>query len=487
MVALLIIIVFVALAYLMYAGHLPALVALPLLAFLITIVAGLPHHWNLASNETSQIARGYIAVSNTVDLLLKQVVGKGIFRLHVAILTVMLGGLFGQLVRRTGVADTLVRRVAELAGDNAFSVSFILILACAFLFTSLGGLGAVILVASIVFPVMLSLSVPPLLCACLFLIAMCFGGVFNLVNWQFYMDLLELPASEICRFAIPFGVLYLAMAVAFLSIALKRESLAVPTRALAGVMATVVALGATLWYFECSILALGSLIPNWVRSLVAITVALGFVLPARGTAEKPSTLALISPFVPIALVILLGVDIAAAFIIGSLLLLRATKVDRGRIRMLIQCTIEGIESVAPAVALMMGIGMVLIAVTRAPVSQALQPVLTALLPTSTIGYVLFFGLLAPLALYRGPLNMWGMGSGLLKLLQQAAVLSPLHIVAAFLSTGQIQGVCDPTNTHNVWIANHLKVDLRDILAKTLPYMWALAVAGLVLGSVVAPA
>ncbi|MBX3728327.1 MAG: hypothetical protein KF858_04010 [Candidatus Sumerlaeia bacterium] len=64
----------------------------------------------------------------------------------------------------------------------------------------------------------------------------------------------------------------------------------------------------------------------------------------------------------------------------------------------------------------------------------------------------------------------------------ADVVPAAAIMAMLLSVGQVQGICDPTNTHNVWIANELRVDVQALMLKTLPYIWVLAVAGLALGA-----
>jgi len=44
-------------------------------------------------------------------------------------------------------------------------------------------------------------------------------------------------------------------------------------------------------------------------------------------------------------------------------------------------------------------------------------------------------------------------------------------------------VSDPTNTHNVWIANYVGVDVQRILRATLPYVWVAALGGLVVGAI----
>jgi hypothetical protein len=94
--------------------------------------------------------------------------------------------------------------------------------------------------------------------------------------------------------------------------------------------------------------------------------------------------------------------------------------------------------------------------------------------------VLVFSLIAPLSLYRGPLSIWGMGSGIVSLIQKATTLSSQAIMGMLMSVGQIQGVCDPTNTQNIWIANYLGTDTQILLRKTIPYAWLAVVCGLLL-------
>jgi len=479
-VGALLLVVFLGLAYLMLSGRMAAMVALPVLAVVVTAVAGLPHFWAAAPQDASLGGSALFAVEKTLSLAVDVVLKEGVPKLAAAILTVMLGGLFGVLIKRAGVADALVRRVAELAGDNAFAVSYVLALAVAFLFTTLGGLGSVIMVANITFPVLLSLGVPPLLVGCQFLVAMCFGGVFNLVNWQLYLKVLGMDAAAVCAFAVPFGFLFLVVMTAFTIIECHRARLPVSRRALLVVGLVTAAVAGLLYLFAVRQGAfagglLGSASRWFVGALLVTTL-----LPVQGTPKNPSLPAMVAPAVPILLVVLVGTDINAAFIVGICYLLRfAHGTDRSRL--LIQSAIEGIQAVAPAVAVMMGIGMVVVAVWQEPVSASLTPLIKSVLPATAVGYVAFFGLLAPLALYRGPLNIWGMGSGLLKLIQATGLISTGHVLAAFMSTGQIQGVCDPTNTHNVWVANQLKVETSDILTTTLPYIWCLALGGLLLG------
>ncbi|MEO0309684.1 MAG: hypothetical protein Q6J18_05530, partial [Gloeomargarita sp. DG02_3_bins_56] len=78
---------------------------------------------------------------------------------------------------------------------------------------------------------------------------------------------------------------------------------------------------------------------------------------------------------------------------------------------------------------------------------------------------------------RGPLNVWGLGYGMGGVMLSAG-LPGGAVMGVLMSLGVIQGVCDPTNTHNVWLANEVKTDVNVLLIKTLPYAWGVAVVGL---------
>lgn len=475
MVGALLLLVFLAAVAAMVSGRLPALLALPLLALGIGLVAGVPWVWAALPAKVVGTARAALLVEGVATLLLGEVLTKGVGRLAGAAFTVMLGGIFGKLLDLTGVAETLVRRVAELAGDKVFELTLGLTLTVALLFTALGGLGAVVMVGGIVFPVLLSLGVPPRVAGATFLMGFSFGGLFNLVNWKLYTDVLKLPTPTVAAFAARFGVAYLAVLLVFLVVQLRRARLPVPGRS--------VAVAAGAWAVVAAVL-LGGATPSGAGGmLAAVRWPLGVALAAAALGPRPGSgpdpFALLAPLVPLVMVLIMGTSIEAAFGVGILyLLLRATG-ERGQL--LARAAIEGVQGVAPAVCLMMGIGMVLVATWHASVLELVRPAVQAWIPQGDAGFVVFFALAAPLALYRGPLNVWGMGFGIAQILVEAGVLTPARVMVAFLADGQLQGVCDPTNTHNVWVAGQLRVELRELLLLTLPWVWAIAVLGLLIG------
>lgn len=479
LIGLILILVFVLMALWMFSGKIPAILALPLLAFLLTVVAGLPYYF-FSAPDGSFMHRLIEAVLNTFSLFSLKVVGEGFPRLHQAMIAVMLGGIFGQLLKLTGIGETLVKKVAELSGDNPLTVSLFLTLTVAFLFTGLGGLGSVILVANIYFPVLLSLGIPSLLAGSLFLMAMSLGGAMNMVNWTLYMDILGLSQREVFRFAAPFALIFLALILVFFLIEFKRNRVWIDWKVIAKILGLGVVIG-ELGYLIVSLELITPDVVFWTRSLVVLFILCCALLPLF--TRKAQWPPLLAPAMPILAVLVLGWPILMSLLLGVIYLFITSLFcgEQSPAPRLIQAIIEGISGVVPAIAVMMGIGMVLIAVTQQPISVSLTPVLMAVIPHTLWQYVLVFALAAPLALYRGPLNLWGMGSGLMGILRTTLIFGPRYVMIAFFSTGMVQGVCDPTNTHNVWIANHLKLEVNALLRKTLPWMWGLAFLGLLLG------
>lgn len=484
MTGMMLIVVFLAVAVLMYTGKMPAILALPVLAIVLTMSAGIPWYYSHHAVQAGVWGRLGDAVVASGHLLFYTVINDGVLRLHNAIATVMVGGIFAFFLKTTGVSERLVRKVAELAGDKPFVITLVLTLVVAFLFTTLGGLGAIILLANIYFPVLLSLGVPPLLIGSLFLMALSLGGVFNMVNWALYTDILKLNPSVIMGYALPLGGLYALVLLVFIVIEFKRARLDVPLSAffklcagIAGIIVAVILTQRTGIFAASAVLAL-KLGYKWLMVVL-------LVLPLLN--RRFSWVAMLAPFVPISLVLFLGWNILSAFVLGIIFLF-FTALDRQRAgtvntvsRMLVQSLVEGIQGVTPAVAIMLGIGMVLVAVVQPVVSDSLTPLITLIIPTSKWFFVVLFTVLSPLALYRGPLNLWGMGSGLMGLLMATGLMPAYQIMAAFMATGQVQGVCDPTNTHNVWVANQLKIEVNAILRRTMPYMLVIVAFGLILG------
>lgn len=412
----------------MMTKKIPTLLALPLMAVVICIIAGVP-------------AVGVDADGNNIGWL-QTVVEAGTVRMGSAIMAVVFGAWLGQLMNKTGVTENIIKKSAELGGDRPLIVTLIMVAACAVLFTTLSGLGSIIMVGSIVLPILISVGVPALSAACIFLMAFNCGLTFNIANWKTFSSLFNLEIDQIKGFEV-----YM-------------------------LIATVIA---TL------ILVVVEFKRNGVK--FAFSAPAGDVRPTKQLTGVRGAMAMVTPLVPIILVAVFKVPVCPAFIAGIIWILVFTAKSFSKaMNTLVKTCYDGITDGGPAIILMIGIGILYLAVTHSMVKEVLNPFLLAVVPANKIGYIIFFALLAPLSLYRGPMNLFGLGSGIAALVIGLGTLSPLAVMGAFLAAERIQGCGDPTNTQNVWTANFVEVDVNGITKKLLPYLWAVAVIGVVVSA-----
>ena len=396
--------IFALAAALMYARVLPALLAVPLMALAIAAVAG----------------AGIGGLTSTIV--------DGTKFLAPVIVTVIFGALLSRVTLATGIAETIVAYAAEFGGDRPAVLSLALCAAVAVLFVSLTGLGAIIMVGSIVLPIMMTIGVPRKTAATLFLLSFALGYIFNIAQWTFYLN--------------TFGV--------------ERATMQPFAYALAAVDA----------------LAIGAF--AFVRFRTTRGYAAWALSAEEPVARKRAPLyALATPALPILLYFVFHVNAIVAFALCALYGVLATN-PRKSVETLVASAIRGTEDVSPAILLFMGIGMLLVATGLPSVKAALLPLVSAIAPRSWFGYVLLFGVLSPLALYRGPLNPFGVGIVVYTVLAGLGVLPAAVLVAAVMAVVQVQNVCDPTNTANVWVANFTGTPVGEITKLTLPFQVAVA-------------
>lgn len=445
----------------MYSRRVSALLALPIMAVLIAVIGGIPG-------------------KDIID----EVLTKGATKLNTAYTTTMFGAVLAELINRHGIAKAMVRWVAEFSGDSPFVLAVALTLLTALLFSSLGGLGAVIMVGTVVLPVMLSIGIPAATAGALYLFGISLGGMYNLGNWALYMNVLELQQPQIVAYVVPFTACIAAVVVLFLLIEQwSWRNLQYAAFALLLLGGGFAAFHHTAGQTLGAATKVATTEPDpgsLVGAGVVLLVLCGYAMMRHGSKiSSLPALAFLSPAVPLILVLAFQWQIIPAFLVGITFAVLVTW-QKGSINILTRSIIDGIATVAPAVALMIGIGMLLNAVMHPTISTAIKPLLEHIIPQNPIFYVLGFTIFAPLALYRGPFSLFGMGAGLVTLIKETQIMGGRAIMGMLMSVGQLQGICDPTNTHNVWIATYLGTDTQVLLRKTIPYAWTMVILGLIL-------
>ncbi len=413
---LLILVVFLIFAALMYTRAIPALLAVPAMAVIMALVAGVP----LAGVGT--------------------IVVTGASALAPVYVAVIFGALLGRVTLDSGIARSIVNFAAEFGGEQPLAVALALSAVVALLFVSLSGLGAIIMVGSIVLPIMMTIGVPRKITATMFLMAFALGFIFNIVNWKFYTQFFGVNQQQMYTYAIDLAAIDLIALLVYAVVSFRR------------------ARGYATW-------AVRSKEETQTRSVPAY--------------------ALITPILPIVLYFAFHLDPVLAFAMSALYGVLTTRPTHA-ISALTAAAIRGLEDVAPAIVLFIGIGMLFTATHAPQFVAALHSLASSQSLRNPFVYVAIFGLLSPLALYRGPLNPFGIGIAVFTVLLSGHALPPVILVAAIMAVVQVQNVCDPTNTANVWIANFTGVQIVDITKRTLPYQVAVAIVACIVVVTSAP-
>ncbi|ACU37286.1 transporter [Actinosynnema pretiosum subsp. pretiosum] len=405
---------------LMLTRVLPTAFALGLLAVVIALLSGA----SLAGEENSVTA----------------VLQNGSALLATTMIAVLLGSWLGTLMSETGIAATLVRKIVEFGGERPAVVA-LGVYAVAVLCGSITGSAPAAMLAGVVgIPAMIAVGVPPVVAGGTVLMGLATGLPVELIGWQFLSDAVDLPLEQVRAFQLRVFPIALVVGVAYVLVEVRRRG-ARHAWAVRAATARRARRGDAPWY-------------ALIAPLLPIVLALGLELPI-----VPSLLA--------------GVVFA---------LLTTTRPGRlGETAM--RSLYRAFDVAAPPLVLFVAIGMLLSAVRLPGAVAALDPVVSAISPSGPVLFVLVFALLVPLCLYRGPLNVYGLGAGVAGVLAGGGVYPVPAVLGLMSSYGQVLCVSDPTSTQTVWSAQYAGVRPEKVMASTLPYTWVMAVGVLTLTSV----
>ncbi|MFE6800365.1 transporter [Streptomyces sp. NPDC057681] len=406
----------------MLSRKLPTAFALVLLAVVIAFLAGAP-------------LTGKNSVFDTV-------LQEGAPALAATMIAILLGSWLGKLLEETGIAGTLVRKIVEFGGDRPVFVALGVLAVSALVGTVTGSAPAAMLAGLIGIPAMIAVGIPKVTAAGTILMGIAAGMPFELPVWQFFSTALDLPVDIVRGFMLKLFPFALAAAIAYVLVESRRR----------GVEHT--------WS---------------LKSVQSKPSSRGGRRQRLGDAPW---YALLTPVVP--LVLALGFDLAIipSLLAGVLYALVTTTRPREMNRRLLRTLYVGFEVAAPPITLFVAIGILLAAVKLPGAVDALEPLVKAVSPHNAVLFVLVFTLLVPLCLYRGPLNVFGLGAGIAGVLIATGIYPAVAVLGMATSYNQVFGVADPTSTQTVWSAQYAGVSPQQVMVRTLPYVWAVALGGL---------
>ncbi|MFC9118837.1 TRAP transporter large permease subunit [Streptomyces sp. NPDC057067] len=402
----------------MLTRKLPTAFALVLLGVVIAFVAGAP----LTGKES----------------VLDTVLQEGAPMLASTMIAVLLGSWLGKLLDETGIAGTIVRKIVEFGGDRPTVVALGVLAVSALIGTVTGSAPAAMLAGIIGIPAMVAVGIPKVTAAGTILMGIAVGVPFELPIWQFFSTALDLPVPTVRGFMVKLFPLALVAAVAFVLIESRRRG---------------------------------------VEHTWSLKTAADKPRSRRERLGDAPWYALLTPAVPLVLALGLDVAIIPSLLAGVVYALVTTTRPREMNKRLLRTLYGGFEVAAPPIALFIAIGILLAAVKLPGAIDALEPLVKAVSPQNPVLFVLVFTLLVPLCLYRGPLNVYGLGAGIAGVLIAAGIYPSVAVLGLAASYNQVFGVSDPTSTQTVWSAQYAGVGPQQVMVRTLPYVWAVALGG----------
>ncbi|WP_072524793.1 hypothetical protein [Clostridium sp. Marseille-P3244] len=425
-----IIVLFIIMVALMVANKIPTLIALPLMGILLAIVGGIP------LGE------------------LPQVIESGLLLLSGSYVPIIIAGIFGDVIKKTGIAENIVRRAVELAGENRIVVALVCLAVTAVCFMGMTGTGAIIMIGMIIIPILLSVGVPKVVASGILLMGCFIGYAFNAARWTFFVNLFAFDGEEslitmqtVSSFAWKFVIPAIIIAVIFILIGCTKKP---------------------------KMLCWAADAPD----------------SAKKEYKKVPLISLLTPVIPVVLVLVFQLQqVSIAFFIGIVYAIVTTQYKtkfKGGFSIVTSACYDGFQSTALTVVLMFGVGILVTVTQRPELSEPIGQIIGAITPTSVFGFILLFGVFGPvLTQYRGPMNPWGMGAALAKVMA-ASTLSVPVLMSSFMAYDYVTGVSDATSSQVVWTAGAANTSPVRIQLGTLPFTWLTALIGVILGTIVFP-
>ena len=414
---------------------LPTVVALILIGVGVCIIAGVP-----------AIAKD--ADGNNIGFF-DTVIVSGATKLAANIMLALFGSWLGQVMNATGITKTMIKKGAELGGDKTLVVQIILLTISALLFTTISGLGGTIMVGTIVLPILMAVGVDKVSAAITLLMAKGVGATMSQADNSGFAAIVGADFQTVYHYGLMLGGLFFVAGIVLVCIRHKKYG-----------------------------------------------KKFAFSAPAKAEAEEESpflvkgvmgALAMLTPIIPIVLVAIFKFPVIPAMLIGIIWALLTTcyKAKWSRtMSMLTKTLYDGINNYAPAMALMVAIGMLMNGVNNATVSACLAPFMQAIVPKTPVVIAIFFALLAPLCLYRGPFNLYGMGAGIAALVVGLGLMTPIAAMVGFVTVAVMQQSSCPTNTQNVWTSGFVGEDPTKVTLSMMPVVWPAIAIMVVIGTII---
>lgn len=361
-----------------------------------------------------------------VDIFEKPVENYG-----VTIAVIIYGSWFGRVLVDTGIAGTIIKKTVELGGDKPMVTTILLSWATTLIFSSAFGVGSVMAIGVIILPILFSIGVPKKIAIASYTMSIASG---------MYLNLGYVKQIQALFPGIPFDTAYIKVALMLTAAHM------------------LVIMAFIIFGFKTNKVA-----HAWAAS------------SSRSEDEELGSWVFLVPLIPIALIVGLQWQPIPALMLAmfiGLLLSKKLKTYKDALNIIQQTLYDGIADVGLLIGMLFAITM--FAGAAAKVAPYIGQVVGGFLPRDPMTLAIAFGIFAPLALFRGPLMVFGSGGATLAILLSLNLFTPKFLFALMMipPVAMVANTC-PTQSWSMWAINYSKMSPQEYLKTGLFWSWVL--------------
>ncbi|WP_018142634.1 hypothetical protein [Alloscardovia criceti] len=353
------------------------------------------------------------------------------------IVQIICGAWFGRVLVDTGIAASISYRTAKIGEKNPILATIAVALVTCLIFTSAYGVGSAIAVGVILFPIMGRIGVPKHIAVPVFTLsigaAMWINSVLFVQFAAFYQGY-NSPDGQV----VEWGNHYLRF----------------------GISALVIQMIAVIIFI--------------LLNSKAIKNGQPYELEGSDEQDIPQVpiWTYILPIVPVALSILFHWDSVPALFLASLIAFWGTghmRTYKGFVSILNSSAKTAIGDIGSLIIMLLVLRFFQHAAVT--VMADFGPALTSIVPNNEMILAIAVCILAPLALFRGPLELYGAGSAVISILMGMGVFNAWFLFALLVVPSMTCISACVTQSWNMWAVEYVGVQPQKFLKTGVPVYW----------------
>lgn len=345
------------------------------------------------------------------------------------IMVIIFGSWFGRVLVDTGVAGAISNEAVKVSYKHPIIASILICLVTSLIFTSSYGVGAVIALAVILIPVLISLGLPKHIAVVAFSLS---------IGSAMYVNIVIIKQLQIFFPHVFYGAKYLKFGFSAMFIQLAVVTLFILLHA------------RTIHKNESE------------KSDHQLT----------STVRVPK-ISYIMPVFPVFMNLAFGWEPIPALMLSIAIVLLIT----GNLKSYNHALIIINDSIKTAITDISGLIIMLLFLTMFSATAVknaakFSDILNSIVPNSPTILAISIVILAPLALFRGPLMVWGAGSATVAVLAGTGIFNQYFAFALMLipSVSIAISTCI-TQSWNLWLVEDSKIPVKKFLLTGVPYGW----------------